>query len=148
MRYELYRSILFLATFFLASFTIFLISAILYASILLMYGIPDTLVTFLLGVSAGGSMFVMIISLWKISGMAREELSTGRGEMPALTQSEQRIVDTIMENGGRILQNSLVNRENISKATVSRTVESLVAKGVITRTRKGVTNELVLEKWK
>jgi uncharacterized membrane protein len=105
-------------------------------------------VTFLLGVSAGGSMFVMIISLWKISGMAREELSTGRGEMPTLTQSEQRIVDTIMENGGRILQNSLVNRENISKATVSRTVESLVAKGVITRTRKGVTNELVLEKWK
>lgn len=54
------------------------------------------------------------------------------------------IVKLLMEHGNSMLQNSIVTITGSSKATVSRAVSSLEAKGVAVRVRRGVTNEVTL----
>ncbi len=49
----------------------------------------------------------------------------------------------ILKHGGEILQRELVLETNLPKATVSRTLSALAAKGLITRAPHGLTNKIV-----
>lgn len=60
------------------------------------------------------------------------------------TDTELAILDLLKENNDRMIQSIIVSSMNTSKASVSRALTSLEAKGVIIRLRKGVTNEVIL----
>lgn len=62
----------------------------------------------------------------------------------ALEGDEREIVRVIMESGGEILQNELVNTLNFSKAKVSRNLMSLERRGIIKKNQYGLTNRIIL----
>ncbi len=63
----------------------------------------------------------------------------------ALSRSEELVVGIVSRNGGKMLQNALVLDSGLSPATVTRVLTSLEEKGVIERTRHGMTNAVVLK---
>jgi uncharacterized membrane protein len=60
--------------------------------------------------------------------------------LKALSGDEKETVKFIVNNGGRILQNELVNSLNFSKAKVSRILINLEKRGIITKRKYGLTN--------
>ena len=66
---------------------------------------------------------------------------------PALSRSEELLVGIISGNGGKMLQNALVMDSGLSPATVTRVLTSLEEKGVVERTRHGMTNAVVLKNY-
>ncbi|MDW7733403.1 MAG: hypothetical protein SCH66_13380 [Methanolobus sp.] len=58
----------------------------------------------------------------------------------ALEGDEKRAVQTIVQNGGQILQNELVNRLDFSKAKTSRILSNLEKKKIICKQKYGLTN--------
>lgn len=58
----------------------------------------------------------------------------------ALEGDERKAVELIALNGGRILQNELVNSLDFSKAKVSRVLMNLERRGIITKKKYGLTN--------
>jgi len=62
----------------------------------------------------------------------------------ALEGDERKTVKIIMENGGEILQNELVNSLNFSKAKVSRILMNLERRGIIAKSKYGLTNRISL----
>ncbi len=62
----------------------------------------------------------------------------------ALEGDERKTVKIILENGGEILQNELVNTLNFSKAKVSRILMNLERRGIIAKSKYGLTNRISL----
>ncbi|MCW6170984.1 MAG: winged helix-turn-helix transcriptional regulator [Thermoplasmatales archaeon] len=60
------------------------------------------------------------------------------------TETELEIIDLLMKNNNRMLQNTIVQNIGLSKASASRAISSLENKGIIIKTRRGVTNEIIL----
>ncbi|TQD24502.1 winged helix-turn-helix transcriptional regulator [Methanolobus vulcani] len=58
----------------------------------------------------------------------------------ALEGDEKKIVRTIVDNNGQMLQNELVNRLDFSKAKTSRILSNLEKKGIISKQKYGLTN--------
>ncbi|MDY0387719.1 MAG: hypothetical protein RBT65_11490 [Methanolobus sp.] len=58
----------------------------------------------------------------------------------ALVGDEKKMVQTIVQNGGQILQNELVNRLDFSKAKTSRILSNLEKKRIISKQKYGLTN--------
>ncbi|MDA8142383.1 MAG: MarR family transcriptional regulator [Thermoplasmatales archaeon] len=67
---------------------------------------------------------------------------------PALSRSEELVVGIISRNGGKMLQNALVLDSGLSPATVTRVLTSLEEKGVVERTRHGMTNAVDLKNYR
>ena len=76
------------------------------------------------------------------------------GHMPAIPETpftsanfpenELEIISLLKEHGNKMLQSAMASSLKISKASVSRALDSLERKGVIVKMRKGVTNEIIL----
>lgn len=62
----------------------------------------------------------------------------------ALEGDERKAVKIIVENGGEILQNELVNYLNFSKAKVSRILMNLEKRNIIAKRKYGLTNHISL----
>ncbi len=62
----------------------------------------------------------------------------------ALEGDERKAVKIIVENGGVILQNELVNYLNFSKAKVSRILMNLEKRNIIAKRKYGLTNHISL----
>lgn len=62
----------------------------------------------------------------------------------ALEGDERKAVKIIVENGGEILQNELVNYLNFSKAKVSRILMNLEKRNIIAKKKYGLTNHISL----
>ncbi len=60
------------------------------------------------------------------------------------SQTELDIIDLLMKNHNAMLQSAIVASSGISKASASRAIASLENKGVVSKRRKGVTNEIIL----
>ncbi len=148
MRYETYRSLIFMGVCFLSSFTILLFSMMIYVSAVLISGGPESVILIPLLVATGSSLTVMFLSARSIIRLAGFTSETESQEGYVLNRGEEIIVDEMIGHGGRIMQSRLVSGSGLSRATVSRLVADLEKKGIISKTRKGVTNELILEKWK
>lgn len=58
----------------------------------------------------------------------------------ALEGDEKKVVQTIIQNDGQMLQNELVNRLDFSKAKMSRILSNLERKKVIDKQKYGLTN--------
>lgn len=58
----------------------------------------------------------------------------------ALEGDERKAFELIVNRGGRILQNELVNSLDFSKAKVSRVLMNLERRGIITKKKYGLTN--------
>jgi hypothetical protein len=62
--------------------------------------------------------------------------------LKALEGDERRTVKLIVDNGGRMLQNDLVNSLNFSKAKVSRILFKLEQRKIIIKEKYGLTNSI------
>lgn len=62
----------------------------------------------------------------------------------ALVGDERKAVRIIVENGGEIFQNELVNYLNFSKAKVSRILMNLEKRNIIAKRKYGLTNHISL----
>ncbi len=148
MRYETYRSLLSYGILFLLAFVILLVSVVLYSVNLLMPTQFSNNLDSLVAVSAVASLLAMVLTLRLVMRvLSLEKSDEGEDEYPR-SRDEEEILDAIKKDGGRMLQNALVSSSRFSKAKVSRLVSDLENKGLITKRRRGVTNELILEKWK
>lgn len=87
--------------------------------------------------------FLELISDIKRRGSASIPKSSGQPPIE-LSKNEEIILSIITGNGGRILQNAVVLSSGLSGATVTRILTSLEEKGVIEKTRHGMTNEIYL----
>ncbi len=58
----------------------------------------------------------------------------------ALEGDERKAVELIVQRGGRVLQNELVNSLDFSKAKVSRVLMNLERRGIIDKKKYGLTN--------
>ena len=64
----------------------------------------------------------------------------------SLLPGDQRLVlESVIKNGGKIMQSRIVSNTGLNKVKVSRVVSDLVARGVIKKTTSGVTNLVELE---
>jgi uncharacterized membrane protein len=61
-----------------------------------------------------------------------------------LADSEQTVYEAILEADGVLSQSEIVERTPLSKATVSRSLDSLEAKDLVERKRRGVGNVVLL----
>ncbi|HEY3418929.1 MAG TPA: hypothetical protein VGK23_00060 [Methanomassiliicoccales archaeon] len=62
-----------------------------------------------------------------------------------LTGDERSLFRAIVESGGEALQKDLMVKANMSDAKVSRTLDKLVEKGVVSKSRFGMTNKVKVE---
>ncbi len=62
-----------------------------------------------------------------------------------LTGDERTMYKTIMDSGGEALQKDLIVRTRMSNAKVSRLLDRLEEKGVITKERHGATNKIKIK---
>lgn len=74
--------------------------------------------------------------------------SNGRMEeqliLRVLSGDERAIYETILNNGGTMLQKDLIARTRMSNSKVSRTIDHLEGRGVLAKERHGATNRLRL----
>jgi hypothetical protein len=62
-----------------------------------------------------------------------------------LTGDERIMFRAILDSGGEALQKDLIVKTKMSDAKVSRVLDRLVEKGIISKTRHGVTNKVRIE---
>ncbi|MCL7413079.1 MAG: hypothetical protein M8353_05620 [ANME-2 cluster archaeon] len=62
----------------------------------------------------------------------------------ALEGDEKKTIEIMLENGGDILQNELVNSLDFSKAKVSRILMNLERRGIVSKSKYGLTNRISL----
>jgi uncharacterized membrane protein len=62
-----------------------------------------------------------------------------------LTGDERTVFRAIVDSGGEALQKDLIVKTQMSDAKVSRTLDKLVEKGVVSKTRHGMTNKVRIE---
>ena len=61
-----------------------------------------------------------------------------------LHNNEETVYTVVLETGGELPQRDIVEETDLSKATVSRTLDTLESKGLVERKRKGMGNVVVL----
>jgi len=62
-----------------------------------------------------------------------------------LTGDERLMFKAVMDSGGEALQKDLIQRTKMSNAKVSRLLDRLEEKGVITKDRHGSTNKVKIK---
>jgi uncharacterized membrane protein len=62
-----------------------------------------------------------------------------------LSGDERTVFRTIMESGGEALQKDLIIKTKMSDAKISRTLDKLIEKGVVSKSRFGMTNKVRVE---
>jgi uncharacterized membrane protein len=75
----------------------------------------------------------------------RINLASLLDKLNALEGNEKQIFEEITARDGRVLQSELVEKSSLSKATVSRVLDSLEGKGLIIRQRHGMNNIILLK---
>ena len=60
-----------------------------------------------------------------------------------LHNNEETVYTVVLETGGELPQRDIVEETDLSKATVSRTLDTLESKGLVERKRKGMGNVVV-----
>ncbi|WP_255190888.1 helix-turn-helix transcriptional regulator [Natronobeatus ordinarius] len=70
--------------------------------------------------------------------------STPRIAPDSFSENERTIYQLVLEHDGQLEQRKIVDQTDLSKATVSRTLDRLEMKGVLERRRRGVGNVVVL----
>ena len=79
------------------------------------------------------------------TGAACETVDERRLVLRLLTGDERAMFRAIVESGGEALQKDLIIKTKMSNAKVSRVLDRLVEKGVISKSRHGVTNKVKVE---
>ncbi len=127
-------------------------------------GFPVRLYSLYLIVAIAGSAVLLIVSLiflFKNLGSISletagsfadgigKEYARGRADdeiLKYLDQGEREIYSILVDSGGSVLQRDIVSLRGYSKATVTRILNRLEAKGLIERMRHGSTNRIVLKR--
>lgn len=63
-----------------------------------------------------------------------------------LAESQEKIVDILLDAGGSLVQRQLQHRSGLPKATLSRNIDVLKNKGIILKQSRGMTNMIMLNK--
>lgn len=61
-----------------------------------------------------------------------------------LAESQEKIVDLLLDAGGELTQKQLQHRSGLPKATLSRNIDVLSRKGIIAKQSRGMTNMIML----
>ncbi|MBI4344366.1 MAG: hypothetical protein HY555_02145 [Euryarchaeota archaeon] len=105
-------------------------------------------------------VFILVLSAW-VSGATVVYLllwASGEGRITAderpemkpedvlrlLEGDERRLYQRILDSGGEILQKDLVLESDFNKAKVTRLLDKLEEKRLISRVRHGMTNRIIL----
>lgn len=63
-----------------------------------------------------------------------------------LAESQEKIIDLLIEAGGELTQKQIQHRSGLPKATLSRNIDVLSKKGIIAKQSRGMTNMIMLNK--
>jgi uncharacterized membrane protein len=82
------------------------------------------------------------------SGSEKDCLKSDNGSsiLKLLNPGEKKVVERIIENGGKVLQSEVGRMEGMTKLRAHRAVKGLEARGVISLEPYGKTNRIVLKK--
>ena len=75
----------------------------------------------------------------------KENLAFLLDRINTLEGNEKQIFEEIISQDGKVMQSVLVEKSNLSKATVSRILDGLEGKGLIVRQRHGMNNIILLK---
>lgn len=89
--------------------------------------------------------FLELVSEMNIKKAGLPAATTEKKTALPLNRNEEMIVSIITGNGGKMLQNAIVLNSGLSASTVTRVLTSLEEKGVIEKSRYGMTNEISLK---
>lgn len=98
-------------------------------------------ITLIIGVVGGYLVFKSRKFEEKVSEREKEVQET----MDDLEEDQRKIYKLIMDSEGAIYQSEIVEETDFSKAKVSRLLNKMEGKGVITRRKKGRTNLVILK---
>jgi len=73
------------------------------------------------------------------------DLTSLLDKLNKLEGNEKQIFEEIISHEGKVLQSELVEKSSLSKASVSRILDSLESKGLIVRQRHGMKNIILLK---
>lgn len=65
--------------------------------------------------------------------------------LETLNNEEKQVANIILESGGAIYQSDLVEKSNLNKVKVTRILDSLEAKNLVERKRRGMANIVLLK---
>ncbi|MBU0472127.1 MAG: hypothetical protein KKF65_05860 [Nanoarchaeota archaeon] len=74
-----------------------------------------------------------------------ERVDDWKKVLKKLKSDERIIYETIVNSGGTILQNELVEKTKLSKVKVSRVLDNLEVKNLVERRRRGMGNLIILK---
>ena len=104
------------------------------------------------------SLFFLFRNIRTISVLSRAEsslkgLNAERRDIPIdenvfkyLDEGEREIYSILVDAGGTLLQRDITSVKGYSKATITRILTRLEAKGLVERIRHGTTNQIVLKR--
>ncbi len=98
--------------------------------------------------SATGIMVGMLIYYFLIGSFKREKRDIEENvnaTLNLLPSSERKIVEILIEKGGKEHQNNIVEETGFNKAKVSRRISGLVDKGIVEKKKVGMSNLIVLK---
>lgn len=90
-----------------------------------------------------GALFIFVVSIFWGKGFIRKQAEVPYG---VLNEDEQKIVDIINENQGKLRQDKLPRLTDFSRPKVSRLVSDLMGRNIVSREKQGKTYVLKLEK--
>ncbi len=76
---------------------------------------------------------------------SKGKMDNWKGNLKGLKEGRKEIYEILVENEGMLFQSELVEKSGMNKVKVSRILDSLEAKGLLERKRRGMSNAVVLK---
>lgn len=92
-------------------------------------------------------VLIFAFGFWLFVQKKPEEkaLAKARKAAKELGGEEAKVFDALVQSGGLLFQNELVEKLGSSRVRVTRVLDKLDAKGLIERRRRGMTNAIILK---
>ena len=107
-------------------------------------------VTIAIALSALFGMFVGSLTYYLLGEKHKKDMvrlhQSAEATYVFLEPDERKVVRTVIEAGGSILQSELGKQAGMSRVKVSRTLKDLEQRGVVRRRESGMTNDVELAK--
>ena len=100
---------------------------------------------FSLAIVLGALGALMVAGSMSYQVEATEKTKKHKQTLASLQGDEQKLCEIIKESDGAVFQSELVEKSNLTKVKVSRTLDKLEGKGIIERRRRGMTNLVLLK---
>lgn len=76
-----------------------------------------------------------------------DEIQIKEDVINSLSQTQKKILNTLAESGGNLYQSEIQKKSNIAKATLSRNLNQLTEREIISKEGRGNNNKIILNDW-